>query len=872
MLTVRYRFASIALFPILLLGTLASAAEKPKRKLLFEKDVLPILRKHCLKCHSGKNAKGKLNLSTRKLAMQGGTSGAVIRIAAAETSLLWSKLAANQMPPVGPRLPAKEKGIIRTWINDGALGTGAVASGDELTEKTKPSDRDFWSFQPPKRPKFPKVKTPVSHPIDRFVVAQLAKHSIALSPRADRSTLIRRLSFDLLGIPPTPESVKAFVNDRRPGAYERLVDQLLADPRYGERWGRHWLDLAGYADSAGILSEDRPLQLIYRYRDYVIRAINKDKPYDLFLREQLAGDELYGYWKAYENADQLKPEIIEGLMATGFLRCSADSSRPDFVTIKNAAAQYFYPTLNDTIKIVASATMGLTLQCAKCHTHKYDPIPQVEYYRMQAIFMTAYNVNKWVPQMNRNRSTATRKQEELANKTNVEVDARVKKLKAGLAELRKKLEKQYLAEQRARIPEVIKADIFNAMYTAPNKRTVIQKYLADKFRTTLLPNSKEFNSILPRVYPKKWGKRAATDNAEIARQLARKMSFGRIRSLYDLKDKVDTPFLRRGDPLTPGAAVLPGVLTAIDAPEPYSWKKRQNAHTSGRRLALAKWLTQAKHPLTARVMVNRVWLHHFGEGIVSSPEDFGYSGARPSHPKLLDWLAVEFVERGWSIKHLHRLILTSATYRQQSSQNLQSEIHRRASEADPENTLLWRQRLRRLEAEPLRDAIMAVSGELSTKMFGPPIRMARQSDGEVVTAGGASYRRSIYMQVLRGNPLTMMQAFDQPIMETNCLCRTQSTVSTQALTQLNSNSMVASAKAMAERVSLESKQNPINFAVQLAFGRSATKGELSVMSEFLKEQSKRYLASKTSKKDAKQRALADLCHMLLCANEFLYID
>jgi hypothetical protein len=358
----------------------------------------------------------------------------------------------------------------------------------------------------------------------------------------------------------------------------------------------------------------------------------------------------------------------------------------------------------------------------------------------------------------------------------------------------------------------------------------------------------------------------------IAEQEKQRISFDELRALYDQPGPVVTPLLRRGDALTPGPPVEPGVLTSLTTPVEFDWSPPvAEARTSGRRLAFARWLTQPDHPLTARVMVNRIWLHHFGEGLVSTPEDFGTLGSPPSHPQLLNWLAREFVESGWSIKHIHRLIMTSNTYRQRST--IVDAAQTRENEVDPDNRLLWRQRLRRLDAEPLRDAMLCTAGLLDRTMFGHPIPVVRRPDGEVSIADGQNdRRRSIYVQIRRGNPLTILQAHDQPVMETNCVRRSRSTVSTQALTLLNSDATVAWSEAFADRALQEAPDSPVAFAALAAWSREVSPDELNLLNDFVTEQQARYATLGVEADASRRRAVADLCHMLLASNEFVYVD
>jgi hypothetical protein len=853
------------------------AADVAKVELTFEKDILPIIKAKCIRCHAGVEPKAGLNLTSPASLLTGGKSGAALRIRAAEFSLLYEMVSSEKMPPVGQKLTADEKGLIRKWINDGASGVSNAAAIDRSGDVT---DADLWSFRPPVRPAVPNVRNRdrVRNPIDAFVLRQLEKNNLPSAPPANRLTLLRRASFGLIGLPPLPEEVKQFIADDGPGSYERMINRMLASPQYGERWARHWLDVAGFTESAGILNEDRALPLAWRYRDYVIRAFNSDKPYDRFLQEQIAGDELTDYWNAFENEDELPEEVVEGIIATGFLRTAADPSRPDFSSIKNAAAQYFYPTLFDTLQIVCSSTMGLTVQCARCHSHKFDPVPQVDYYRMQAVFTTAYRTNKWIPQMNRRLPIASKRQKEAAAKKNAEVDATVKALKAEQAELKKTFTVRVFDDQLQMLPEEVREDVKSALNAKPEARTEVQKYLAGKFEKKLRPQGKELEEVIAKYAEYTQGTKDIS--TKIAAEESRRWLFDEVRALYDQPGEATTPVLLRGDALTPGPLVEPGVISTIASPEPFEWSAPDaESKTSGRRLAFARWLTQPEHPLTARVMVNRIWMHHFGTGIVATLEDFGVSGASPSHPELLDWLATEFVRSGWSVKHVHRLILNSSTWQQSSRMAAE---HRSACEKiDPDNELLWRQTLRRLEAEPLRDALLATSGTLSSPMFGAGQAVARQKDGEVIVPVGQDQnRRSIYVKLLRLNPETMLEVFDQPNISVNCTQRSTSTVSTQALTLLNSDAMTRAASAFALRVEAEGANDTVGRAVLTAFSREAGGSEHELLSEFFEAQRVRYLEQHAEADrvktdvvaEARRKALADLCHMLMSSNEFVYVD
>jgi hypothetical protein len=838
---------------IAVMAAILSSAAGPPR---FERDVKPILAAKCIKCHGGEQIKSGLDLTSASRIRDGGDTGPSIVAGNPGKSFLFEQITSGAMPPgKAAKLTAAEIAVVKAWIEAGAPSDDAAAS--ELKHSS------HWAFLPPKRPGLPAV--PGSHhPIDSFLLHKLAASGLAFSPEADQLTLLRRVSIDLTGLPPTEAEQNAFLADRSANAYEKIVDRLLASPRYGERWGRHWLDVAGYADSEGILDADYVRTAAWRYRDWVIRAINADMPYDRFLREQLAGDEFSDYWKHYRTDQELPATVVDSLIATGFLRCASDTSRPDFDKIKNAPG-YYYQTLDDTEAIVGSAVLGLTVQCAKCHTHKFDPIPQADYYRMQAIFMSGYRPDQWVPQEKRRLLEATALQEKNAAAANAEIAKTVEGLRKSFAEVRQTFAAKLFEDRLARLPAAIRQDVRTAIATDAAKRTAVQKYLAEKFAAELKPAEAKLTAELTGAYPE-FAAKAKSFTAAVAAEEAKKRAFAEIRAMYDLPGEPKTPVLRRGDYTKAGPEVGPNVLSCIAAPRAFAWSPPgKDAPTSGRRKALAAWITQPGHPLTSRVMVNRVWMHHFGEGLVRTPENFGLQGARPTHPELLDWLACEFEANGWSLKQLHRLIVTSAAYRQASrTRNPEHETR-----IDPDNTLLWRQRLRRAEAEVVRDSALFVAGMLNEERFGPGVPVQRLSSDEVVTGDNdAGRRRSIYLLIRRSQPVTLLQLFDQPRIETNCTRRGISTVATQALTLLNSDTVARHSLAFADRVLKESPGDPAAAAVRLAFARPATPGEHARFEEFLKEQTARYAPSK----DARRRAVTDLCHMLFCANEFVYVD
>ncbi|HEY3788135.1 MAG TPA: DUF1549 domain-containing protein, partial [Urbifossiella sp.] len=603
--------ASSAAFAVMMAFAIPGAADAPR----FERDVKPILVAKCIKCHGGETTKSGLDLRTASSIRQGGDTGPSIAANDPAKSLLFEQITSGAMPPgKATKLTTAEIAVIKKWIEGGAPADEAGNGGSVKTPT-------HWAFLPPKRPAVPAIPE-TRHPIDSFLLNRLQAKSLTFSPEADRLTLLRRVTIDLTGLPPTPAEQDAFLADRSTDAYEKVVDRLLASPRYGERWGRHWLDVAGYADSEGILDADYVRTSAWRYRDWVIRAFNADMPYDRFLREQIAGDEISNYWNHYRTAKELPASVVDSLIATGFLRCASDTSRPDFVNIKNAPG-YYYQTLDDTEAIVGSAILGLTVQCAKCHTHKFDPIPQADYYRMQAVFMSGYRPNLWVPQVQRRLLEATASQEKEAAANDVEIAKTVGKLKKSQGELSRTFAVKLFDDRLAKLPAVIRDDVRKAIETDVAKRTEVQKYLAVKFTPELKPEGLKLHEALSKSYPEYAAKNQSITKAIIAEE-AKKRTFAEIRAMYDLPGEPKTPVLRRGDYTKPGPEVNPSVLSCIAAPQPFTWTPpAKGAPTSGRRRAFAEWITQPGHPLTARVMVNRIWLHHFGEGLVRTPENFG---------------------------------------------------------------------------------------------------------------------------------------------------------------------------------------------------------------------------------------------------------
>jgi hypothetical protein len=633
---------------------------------------------------------------------------------------------------------------------------------------------------------------------------------LTLSPETDRATLLRRLSFDLTGLPPSPEELDAFLKDRNPDAYERQVDRLLASPHYGERWGRFWLDLAGYADSEGKREQDLPRPHAWRYRDYVVRAYNSDKPYDRFLLEQIAGDELADA----EHASEITPEIYDNLVATGFLRMAPDATWANIT----GYLQDRLEVVSDEIDILGSAVMGLTLKCARCHTHKFDPIPQRDYYRLIDVFKGAYDEYNWL-----------------------KPDVR-----PGLGPL--------------------------SQDTVPGR---LLPYVTTKERCAWEAReaaiNREVASLKELLKVKDRNEVTKADRDAIEAQInaieARRTPEPKIQGLWDRGEPSPTYLYRRGDPLTPGPLVGPGVPSVLtDGRTPFKFEPPwPGAKKTGRRLAFARWLIRPDHPLTPRVAVNLIWRHHFGSGIVKTPGNFGKTGLPPTHPELLDWLAREFVDQGWSIKRIHRLILTSACYRQSSV--VTPELER----LDPDNALCSRMPLVRLDAESLYDAMLSVSGQLDLAMSGPPEPVRVRKDGMVIPSGtNRGWRRLLYVRQTRKQIPTHLENFDYPQMNPNCIERRDSTVAPQALYLMNNAMIDRLAEAFAERVAREAGRDlvrRVDRAYAIALSRAPQVEEIRAGLEALGR-----LNGMLHDGPDGLKALTRYCHAILNSAGFLYVD
>lgn len=840
----------------------------------FEKDIVPLLASKCHDCHGGDVREAKLDLRTLSEILRGGENGPAVVRGKPHSSLLIDLVAKGQMPPNDKeRVSGAELGLLRRWIKTGAPADEKIVALPPHTQVTD-QDRSYWAFQPPRKRTEPQVRHQdrVRKTIDKFLLAKLEEKGLSFSPDADRNVLIRRAHLDLIGLPPEPAAVKAFLEDVRPNAYELLIDELLKSPHYGERWGRHWLDAAGYVD--GKLDNDLgtmyPNNGIWRYRDYVIQAFNDDKPFDQFLTEQIAGDELVD-WRETKTFDARTKSL---LTATGFLRNVDDHTDFDQYGIEKR-----YEVVNETLDMFSTAVLGLTLECCRCHNHKYDPLPQRDYYRLMACFEPAFNPHSWKKPKDRYLADVSPKERTAIDKRNTELDQQVAELTKVEAMTRQTVRQRVFDARLAAIPETIRANVKQAMEVAPDKRNEAQKALAASHEATLKVADADIDAALTDAE-----KAAIKSSAEQrAALLSQKKTYGVIQALWDVGAPSMSHLHRRGNVKALGALVQPGFPEILQPVATASRAATADAHgeTSGRRLALARWLTQPDHPLTTRVFVNRVWHHHFGRGIVETLGNFGHSGSLPSHPELLDWLAVDFTENGWSIKRLHRQIMLSTAYRQSSRRPARSSAESAVSaeKIDPENRLLWRMNMRRIESEIVRDSMLAVSGTLDRTPGGPPVGITNPADGlseaKSAPTPTSMNRRSVYLFARRVYPLKLLEIFDAPIMPVNCTQRINSATVLQSLALLNSEFLFAQADQMAERVIKTAGPEPavqVRLAFQFAFARQPTEAESAKAAGFMVEQTQGYGADKTPPDKARQRALADLCHMLLSSNEFLYVE
>ncbi len=877
----------------LLIGFTLSAQENEQH---FIQRVKPLLDSRCVSCHGADKQKGALRLDSRGAALKGGESGpAIVPGKPSESLLLKAVMHAKpdlEMPPK-EKLTTNDIAVLERWIKEGALWPETKPSqaalrltpgeriGSAWSDQRNPIVKifgglrlDLWSLRPIRQPALPSVRarTWIRNPIDRFVLARLEAERLRPSREADRRVLARRLYFDLTGLPPPPEELEEFVSDKRADAYERLVDRLLNSHAYGEQWARQWLDVIRYSDSNGFdWDEFRPRAWLFC--DYVIRSFNADKPFDQFVREQLAGDELLS-GPPRNAAEQ------DCLIATSYLRLGPhDNSAPLFSEQARSRAEL----MADLTEITGSAFLGLTLACCRCHDHKYDPLSQADHYRMRAFFEPVKFADDLPIDIAEEQQTIRRHNEEIDKVIKPKQQERDELLSKVKLRLREEKLSKLSAEER---------DLLNG--PRPQGTNELKAKI-EQLEKKVEPGEKEAVAALTPDEKARHG--SLSREIDKLKQQKQPMQFGLLMTDAEGKPPV-TKILFQGNHKQERDPVEPGFVSALD-PNSASIRKPPNPKTTGRRLTLAEWIVSPGNPLASRVIANRVWQGHFGRGLVATPNDFGLAGARPSHPELLDWLASEFMREGWSLKKLHRLIVTSATYRQASSTGAPESARvegtpamlmasarrpvvpslgrsgRIPAQVDSDNRLLWRQNLRRLSAEQMRDALLSVSGLLNNRTGGRPswpelpvevLRAnpallddnAEKNKGWYTSPLAERNVRSVYLVQKRTVPVPFMETFDLPENTTSCPRRNESIVAPQALSLLNGSLALDAARALAKRVAAEmgaDDRAQVDRAFALALQRSPDEKERTACLALLK-----------------QRSLLELCRALLNVNEFIYFD
>jgi mono/diheme cytochrome c family protein len=878
MRTWRFRVSSIAVAfaAMLVLAALLRAQSAPRpadAAISFEKDVQPILENSCLSCH-GETMQGRFDLRSRESALEGGARGSDVVPGDSEASRLYRRIAGLERPPMPAQadpLSADQVAAIKKWIDQGArwgsaalTATRPAAAPAALENRPiTPEERNYWAFKLPVPAPLPDVddKT-LTNPVDRFLEQARRARGLKAAPRADRFTLARRAYLDLLGLPPTPEQVEAFVADHSPNAWEHLIDTLLASPHYGERYGRMWLDVARYADSAGF-EYDVHRPNAWRYRDYVIKSFNDDKPYTQFLIEQIAGDEIDG-------------RTSDSLIATGFLRMGP---RVLFREKDNPERRYDY--LDEIIGTLGKGALGLTVNCARCHNHKFDPIAQKDYYALEASLF-GY-VETEVP-------LAPKPEADAYLAKNAEVSAKIADLRSQIERLeqpfRETLQLEWIKRQ---FPE----HIVRVVLKPDAERTPGDKLLVEQVLKAAYVSAAQLDRALPPAQAQE-KKDLTVRIAALESQRPKPLPMAEIVTDGDYRssplgqgdDTVSCPkcrvpvpgagpflhtgpgryqvppsyFLIGGDVERHGSLMKPGFIDVISFGNPPTEIPRPDGHTSGRRLALAQWIASPQNPMTARVIVNRVWQKHFGRGIVATLENFGKMGERPTHQELLDWMAVEFMTHGWSLKRVSKLMMMSEAYQMASAFEDPAD-----AKADPENAYLWRYRPQRLDAEIVRDSMLAVGGNINLEVGGEPIfpfmpkdLLAGQFRGKWANTpdGPAAWRRGVYVYQRRSLPYPMFDTFDHPDMNVTSGARHVSTVPTQALTLLNNPFVLAEADFFAARIRQQANdpESQVNAAYRLALARPPAPSEVAIGADLIRA-----------------RSLASFAHVVLNLDEFLYM-
>lgn len=822
-------------------STLASESTLDLSPVDFQKDIYPLLKRRCLSCHNQKTQIHGLKLDSKSSALKGGNSGTpAIVPGKSSNSLLYRYTAGLDpeivMPPTGPRLSHKELEMIKTWIDQGA-DWGINKDGSE----TKPLPINHWSFQPISNPRVPEVKDGgwVKTPIDSFILAKLEAKGWKPASPTKPYQLLRRIYLDLIGIPPTIMEQRAFLNNPSKKNFETLVNDLLSRPAYAERWARHWLDLVRYAETNGY-ERDATKPNAWKYRDYVIRSFDEDKPFNQFVLEQLAGDELANF-------------SAETLVATGFFRLGPWDDEPaDPLTDR-------FDQLDDIVSTTSQVFLGLTLGCARCHDHKFDPLTSKDYYSMVAFFNG----------LERPRSGRSEMDLPLGTPEQLEkyrtISKKIEQTKQNLLKFKNRLQKTHLQSGQSHLPTAV----VRAFLT--KNKTGRRNPLTLSFEEQL---EKEFSNALSDT------SRLKIKNLE-TKIKDFKSARGQLPRGYFMHEPEPNPppthILIHGRATNPGLEVFPAVPSILIKSQ---LQIESRGETSGRRLALARWLTHSSNPLTARVIVNRIWQKHFGYGLVRSPNNFGLIGEKPTHPRLLDWLAHWFMKQGWSLKKLHHLIVTSQSYQ------MNRQLNPHYMKKDPENLLLWRLPRVRLEVEAIRDSILAVSGRLNRKMYGPSMfpqisegALAGHSDPDTVWKSSTEEersRRTIYVFLKRSMVVPMLEVLDLCDTTKTAPKRITTNVAPQALTLFNGEFVNRQARYLASRLENEVGANwerQIKRAFILALARPPTSNEKKILLKFLKEESQNQLDnSKISFKNARSAALKEMCRVILNLNEFVYPD
>lgn len=823
----------------------ADAAGEPAR--FFEESVRPLLAARCYSCHGPDKQSSHLRVDSRASLLAGGESGAAIEPGEPAESLLVEavRYESFEMPPTG-KLPEAEIAVLVRWVQMGAPWPGdegkrpsAPPQGERITAE----DRAWWAFQPLADAEPPQVPDDswCRNEIDRFILSRLASEGLAPSATADRLSLVRRLYFDLTGLPPTPEEAAQFAGDDAPDAYSRLVDRLLDSPAYGQRWARHWLDLVRYAESDGY-RQDAYRPHAWRYRDYVIRAFNEDKPYDRFVLEQLAGDEL-------------APHDLDALDATGYLRhWIYEYNQRDVRT-------QWDNILIDITNVTGDVFLGLGMGCARCHDHKFDPILKEDYFALKAFFTPL------LPRDDLPYATADRvreHQQQLA-----EWEAKTAEIRARID----KLERPHLERARQRAAEKFPEDLRPMILKPRAERLPLERQLAElaERQAEVEVARLDFAKLLQGEELQEW--------QDCQAQLAQFEKPAPLPAAFTVTDAsaLSPPTYVPGD--RQQRDIPPGFLSVL-GPPPCEIAPPASGTSTGRRTALARWIANSDNPLTARVIVNRVWQQHFGVGLVATASDFGRLGERPSHPALLDWLAKRFIEDGWRFKSLHRLIVNSATYRQASLRAAEecrdtqpialnsgaggqaaASGWRLAQEKDPQDRWLWRMSMRRLDAEQIRDAMLAVSGELGSNSGGPSVDPSQP-------------QRSVFCKAIRNRRDPLLDAFDAADGFSSTDRRNVTTTATQSLLMINGPWPLARARALALRVQQQypaGEGDAVELAYGLAYGRQPEPEERAAAIAFLQTRTADPPGGDAAS-EPKLNALIDLCHVLLNSNEFLYVD